>query len=626
MGGGGGGGHENDNQGTSGGNGGGIIILHAHSIVAGTDTIQANGGSPESNGGIDTAYSDGAGGGGAGGTILLDADSNFAGNFWLLEIGGDGGSVNAESTPYSFGPGGGGGGGVYSSQSGAGASGAVFWSDASFGKAGRVTNCTNIPPDSTYGASDGTRDVNRLLTVPESNTPYIYPAALNRSLSVCAGDSVSMSATGGDSYLWSPNTAMSNPSSASPMVAPDSTTDYTVQITRGNCVFTDTVNVKVLPQPLATFTGSLSTCSGSTEEYSIPSQPGNSYIWHVSGGTPASGAGDSISVTWDNAGTQTISLVATNGQCSDSATQSVTVAPPISPVIDATNLVLANVGDTSLLSLPVPYVSYIWSTGAASSTISVDSAGMYSVTVIDANGCSGTDSIEIDNPATLPFIELGLPDISAKPGDHVILPINIIASQNLGAARATDFTYTIHYDQSLLEPEDPATSSTFNNGQRYVTKHGTIANQLTNNTLDQIEFIAALGDATQTTISIDTVIWSSGKPIVTKLDSGNFTLLGVCPAGGNRLFETNGAVSINGVHPNPISGIAVADYSLAEPGVTTLEVLDMLGRTVLTIASGDAKPGDYHAAFDASAVPDGMYNLVLRTPTQVFTQQMEVYH
>lgn len=35
------------------------------------------------------------------------------------------------------------------------------------------------------------------------------------------------------------------------------------------------------------------------------------------------------------------------------------------------------------------YASYVWSTGATTSTISVDHPGAYSVTVIDANGCSG---------------------------------------------------------------------------------------------------------------------------------------------------------------------------------------------------------------------------------------------
>lgn len=51
-------------------------------------------------------------------------------------------------------------------------------------------------------------------------------------------------------------------------------------------------------------------------------------------------------------------------------------------------------GLSAVLS-PGNFTSYIWSTGATSSSISITSAGWYSVTVSDINGCSGSDSLEI---------------------------------------------------------------------------------------------------------------------------------------------------------------------------------------------------------------------------------------
>ena len=495
------------------------------------------------------------------------------------------------------------------------------------GNAGLVSNCTNpATNNSSYGATGGTFSREFDMNIPESTTQYIYPAAVDHSLTLCAGDTISISASGANSYLWTPSTGLIDSTDSQITVSPSATTVYSVQMTNGNCIFTDTVHVDVLTNPNAVIVGDSVTCNGNSVTYSAPNQSGVNYMWTVAGGTPATGNGNSVDVTWTTTGTGTITLTASNGTCTATDSLHVSVAAPIAPIISATTLLLANVGDSSVLSLNAAYTSYLWSTGQTTSTITVDTAGIFRVSVTDANGCTGTDSIEIYYPATLPSIELALSDIQAYPGDHVSLPVNIVASQNLGAAGAKAFTYTIHFDQSLLEPLDPDATSTYSGGERYVTKHGTISNQLSTNVLENIEFIAALGDTSETAITLDTVIWTSANPIVTKLDAGQFTLLGVCPAGGNRFFDENGDVAITGVQPNPASSIAVISYSLAEPGETTLELLDMLGRTVLTIANSNAVPGNYDAAFDASSLSTGMYNIVLRTPSQVFTTRLEVYH
>jgi hypothetical protein len=632
MGGGGGGGHQNDHYGSDGGYGGGIVILRAPTIISAFDTIQANGGSPGANFGLAPwlSRSDGAGGGGAGGSIIIITDSIFLPNhtegaIWLQLIGGDGGSVDADNSPYGFGPGGGGGAGMYAR---IGNGWGVWWTETYGGKAGQLTNCTDPTISNTsYGASNGTtagESPNREL--PESTIPYIYPAALSHSFTICSDDTSALSASGGDSYLWSPSVGLNNPTIANPRASPSTTTVYTVAITKGNCNFADTVHVEVLPQPLATFDGPTNVCSGSTHIYSISQQTNTTYIWTITGGTPTSGTGDSIQVIWNTSGMQTISLQASNGLCSATSSQQISVAAPIVPVITATSIVIANPGDQSTLSVTGNYAGYLWSTGETAPSITVTVPGVFSVTVTDANGCTGADSIEIESPAGLPSIELALGTIQGRPGDHVMLPVTIIRSQNILGAVITDFSYTIHFNKSLLAPLDPNVTSVFTGNERSVTKHGTISNQLSTNTLDNIEFIAALGDATATDISFDTVIWSSGKQIETTLDNGHFTLLGVCPAGGNRLFTDSTQISLNVPRPNPVHDLAAIDYSLVEPGETNFTVVDLLGRTMMTLASGAASAGNYHATLDASKLPNGVYTLVLRTPSQIFTAQMEVYH
>ncbi len=78
-------------------------------------------------------------------------------------------------------------------------------------------------------------------------------------------------------------------------------------------------------------------------------------------------------------------------------------------------------GETAILKTTEKYSSYKWSTGTAFESISVTSAGRYSLTVTDSNGCTGTGFIDLKmNPTHKPEIE-----ITGKhpfcPGDSVML-------------------------------------------------------------------------------------------------------------------------------------------------------------------------------------------------------------
>src|SRR5665213_311755 len=52
----------------------------------------------------------------------------------------------------------------------------------------------------------------------------------------------------------------------------------------------------------------------------------------------------------------------------------------------------------STLHINLPgYNSYSWSTGSSSSSVTIVKTGVYSVAVVDNNGCKGSDSITISN-------------------------------------------------------------------------------------------------------------------------------------------------------------------------------------------------------------------------------------
>lgn len=67
------------------------------------------------------------------------------------------------------------------------------------------------------------------------------------SATICAGSSVSLTASGGSAYTWTPTTGLSSSTSASVTASPSITTTYTVTSSVNNCSSSATRQVTVLP-------------------------------------------------------------------------------------------------------------------------------------------------------------------------------------------------------------------------------------------------------------------------------------------------------------------------------------------------------------------------------------------
>ena len=81
-------------------------------------------------------------------------------------------------------------------------------------------------------------------------------------------------------------------------------------------------------------------------------------------------------------------------------------------------------GNSTTLNGGPGYVAYNWSIGSTAQTISITTQGIYSVTVTDANGCTGTDSIIVFvNPLPIVNITASGPTTFCR-GDSVILQAN----------------------------------------------------------------------------------------------------------------------------------------------------------------------------------------------------------
>ncbi|MBV7530653.1 gliding motility-associated C-terminal domain-containing protein [Chitinophaga sp. sic0106] len=105
------------------------------------------------------------------------------------------------------------------------------------------------------------------------------------------------------------------------------------------------------------------------------------------------------------AGTYTCTITDRNG-CDTTASIIITETAAITAAITQNN-VLCNGGNTGSLSLAVtggtaPY-TYLWNTGANTAGISNLTAGTYTCTITDANGCTGNSSATVTEPDLLIF-------------------------------------------------------------------------------------------------------------------------------------------------------------------------------------------------------------------------------
>ena len=244
--------------------------------------------------------------------------------------------------------------------------------------------------------------------------------------STCGGLPFTLNGPSGfDNYSWTPPPGNSPGTSSTSSINASVAGTYTLHASLNTCsttaAYTFTYNVQ--PGPIPNFTNTAaSSCSGSLTFTSTSSPNGGppitNYTWEWGDGTP-NGTGINSAHSFSNVGTNTVTLVVTNGACIDSISQTVVVPPhPISSFTLANNCLNAVSNFASTATAAAGIASQNWSFGdgnhgsgtTTSNTYTV--AGSYPVTLVITDNNSCTDSVThniIINP--LPTITANNPTI-----------------------------------------------------------------------------------------------------------------------------------------------------------------------------------------------------------------------
>jgi hypothetical protein len=222
------------------------------------------------------------------------------------------------------------------------------------------------------------------------------------------------------------------------------------------------------------------------------------------------------------------------------------------------------------------------------------------------------------------FATLGVDTIRAKAGDLVEVPVYLRNALDVDLTGATGFQTELSFNSTLLSPfgSTPKDGTTAN-GRRSILLTNLPVKADAQGILTKLQFIAMLGDAEGTPLTLQNSYAVGGKVAVTEAP-GYFELIDVCREGGTRLFTAAGHVNLFQNRPNPFNAMTVIDYEVIENGATRLIVMDMYGRIVATLVDAVILPGRYAVSFDAATLPSGTYITVLQTPTNRMLRLMEV--
>jgi photosystem II stability/assembly factor-like uncharacterized protein len=269
--------------------------------------------------------------------------------------------------------------------------------DANGGNA--TTNTTTITPTgagavvvSVVGTSiDGCVDT-AFINITINSTPTVTISGGNI---ICTGSTATLTAVGASTYSWSTG----NTSSVI-VVSPGVTTTYTVSGVSAGCSNTAFQTVTVNPLPSITIGSNSPVCQ--TQTINFTGTGGITYSWSGPNAFSSTLASPTITnASLPMSGTYTVVGVDANG-CSNSANTNVMVNALPGLTTSYSGISCFGACDGSDSAVCATAISYNWIPGGMTTgKISNLCAGVYTVTVTDANGCSSTASTPINQPALL---------------------------------------------------------------------------------------------------------------------------------------------------------------------------------------------------------------------------------
>jgi len=290
----------------------------------------------------------------------------------------------------------------------ASAANAYLWNNGATTQSVKVKASGNFSVKITDNNSCSNTSSSTSVTV---NALPIVSISASGSKTFCQGDSVTLTATAANAYLW-------NNGATTQSVKVKASGNFSVKITDNNaCSNTSSstsVTVNVLPSVSISASGSKTFCQG--DSVTLTATAANAYLWN-NGATIQS-------VKVKASGNFSVKITDNNACSNTSSTTSVTVNALPSVTITASGSTTFCQGDSVTLTATAAN-AYLWNNGATTQSVKVKSSGSFLVKITDNNACSNTTKTTIVNVNALPIATITANGAQTFcDGDSVILTAN----------------------------------------------------------------------------------------------------------------------------------------------------------------------------------------------------------
>ena len=446
-----------------------------------------------------------------------------------------------------------------------------------------------------------------------------------------ADGSATAAATGGTSpyaYAWSSGATTAT---ATGLAAGN----YTVTVTDDNgCTATASVTIS---EPAALATSSTVTdvtCFGGSDGNAVITTTGGTvpyaYTWSTTGLS-----GDTVNGLM--AGSYFYTVTDSNGcTISDSIVVNFTNNLPIVSLGDSGTICIG----TSTVLTPGSFTSYLWSNGDSSASITVDTAGLYSVTVTDSNTCSNSATFQLSLYDAF-SLSLSATDVICEGGDD-----------GTATVTATGTTGPFSYTWNDAANQTTATASNLSAGNYVVVvadtngciDSGSVAVGFTN-----AAPVVDLGPAVDTICAPYTYDLDAGSGFVSYQWSGSADTtqtITVSAAGTYTVTVTdaNGCTGTDQIElvSDPCTGIRtisddaqISYFPNPTDGWLQMEITGLSGEDVeVTVISLQGRvvyqeyianiPGVFRKSLNFTEEAQGIYLVRVTTPTRSYVNRVSV--
>ncbi len=278
--------------------------------------------------------------------------------------------------------------------------GSYSWSPATGLSNPSIANPVATPADTTKYVVTGTNIFG--CTATDSVTIAVKPKPVVSSTgdtTICRNTAVTLFATGGGSYLWSPAAVLNNAGIATPTAtATTANTKYIVTVTgTNNCISKDSFTVSVTPVPVYSVSADQSVCLN--DNAPLNASGGNYYLWSPAPLVSNAAISNPVAITTNNT---LYAVLVRDTVCSKDTTLTTNIFILPLPAITASkeNDINCAIGSSQLTATGAQQYNWVpantLSNAASPSPIaSPINTTTYTVTGTDSSGCSNTATVTV---------------------------------------------------------------------------------------------------------------------------------------------------------------------------------------------------------------------------------------